>query len=56
MLRSESEANRLAAAKVYVSVAEKLGESLVFKGGGRWDEVRWRPNAWNERTGWRTRS
>ena len=45
---SKSEANRLADAKVYVSMAEKLCESLVFKDGGRWREVRWRPNAWNE--------
>ena len=42
---ADPEAGRIEAAKVYVSMSEKICESLVFKDLDRWRESRWRPDA-----------
>ncbi|MFQ5955508.1 MAG: sulfotransferase, partial [Kiloniellales bacterium] len=48
---ADSEASRIEAAKVYVSMSEKMCESLAFKDRQRWRECQWRPNAWDDLQG-----
>ncbi len=44
----DAEADRIRAAKVYVSMAEKICESVVIKDPDRWRECRWRADAWDD--------